>query len=303
MTSDEPTLVVCHDAGGSEVVSSWVKAKCKNSVHFLLEGPAVSIFARKLSHKPILLDREQFENIPTRYSFVLTGTSWASDLEKHVHRLCKKTNIKSAAYLDHWMEYPQRFTSNGELQLPDEIWVGDEYALRLAEKTLPGAPIRLEPNLYLTEIASEIKKATIAGERNYTGNRILYCTEPTSEVARKKSGNPMSYGYTEFSALENFIIYLKGQKRLTELRIRKHPSEPEGKYAHFLRHSNADFSVYLSESTDLTADCAWADIVAGCDSMVMAIGVFAKKKVFCCIPGGGKALSIPMPEIIQLFQP
>ena len=46
----------------------------------------------------------------------------------------------------------------------------------------------------------------------------------------------------------------------------------------------------------------WADWVVGCDSMALAIAVKAGKKVFSCIPAQGKALTIPFPQIIKLFQ-
>ena len=40
-------LIVCHDAGAAEVISSYVR-RYKVRARFVLEGPAINIFERKL---------------------------------------------------------------------------------------------------------------------------------------------------------------------------------------------------------------------------------------------------------------
>jgi hypothetical protein len=189
MTKKHPSLlVVCHDAGGSEVVSSWVKAKGWQQTAFLLEGPAIPVFERKLGYEINNLERAILEESIGQYTFVLTGTSWASDLEKIAHRRCKESGVPCAAYLDHWMEYRQRFIKNEQVILPSEIWVGDDWAYTIARKEFQEIDIKLEPNLYMEGIISEINSLSSTIPRNYHGVRVLYCTEPTSEVARKKNG-------------------------------------------------------------------------------------------------------------------
>ena len=39
--------VVCHDAGGAEIVSSWLRQQPQPKVQLVLDGPAVSIFEKK----------------------------------------------------------------------------------------------------------------------------------------------------------------------------------------------------------------------------------------------------------------
>ena len=95
--------------------------------------------------------------------FVLTGTGWASNLEREAIRMARSHRVQVAAYLDHWVNYAERFTVDGVLELPDEIWVGDEEALDLAHRTFPTTEVRLEPNQYWSEIRAELAGMGQAG--------------------------------------------------------------------------------------------------------------------------------------------
>src|ERR1039458_3348081 len=77
----ERILVVARDAGGAEVVSAWVKKHRDADYRFLLEGPAVLVFRRKLGMIAILSAAEMHLSIGA-VNFVLTGTGYGSDLEK-----------------------------------------------------------------------------------------------------------------------------------------------------------------------------------------------------------------------------
>lgn len=294
-------LVVCNDAGGAEVISSWVRKHGSNYLFtYLLEGPAVAIFKRKMQGIEIIARETAFKNF-SFYDFVLAGTGWASDLEKMAIKLAVECNISSAAYLDHWMEYRQRFELQGELFLPNEIWVGDIYAQHLVSEEFPLITVKLVPNLYLEEIAAEI----IHLNRPHLNPviSILYVSEPTSVVAKKKYGDAHYYGYSEFEALENYLEYIGAQKmREVRIRIRPHPSEPPHKYYEIIAKFRLTCDIEESNGTTLIDDCAWADWVVGCQSMAMVIGVLAHKEVYSCIPNQGNDLILPYPEIKKLFQ-
>ena len=62
---------------------------------------------------------------------VLLGSSWQSNLEKYVINQCKKMQIKTIVFIDHWVNYIERFLYNGKVSVPDEIWVSDEYAFNM----------------------------------------------------------------------------------------------------------------------------------------------------------------------------
>ena len=291
--------MVAHDAGGAEVISSWVKSQTIQQFAFLLQGPAERIFLERCGVKSLsprersILDLKHFRQ-------VLTGTSWASDLEKRFIRLALKASVPVATYLDHWTDYSGRFISSGQSVLPNEIWVGDRHAERIARHTFPGTFVRYEPNLYFKEILDQITQLQTIRPQG-KGIRILFATEPTSAVAKKRTGNPMGFGYAETEALEGYFEYLMKQATLLDtIRLRLHPSEPQGKYDGLIRKYQNHLPIEVGSGSSLAIDCGWADWVVGCDSMVMAIGVLAKKKVFCAIPPGGKPPSLPFSEIIQL---
>ena len=130
-------LVACHDAGGAEIVSSWLRRRPDaDAVPCLLEGPARAIFARKLG--PALRTVDALPSLDG-LGLVLCGSSADAPLERGVVRAARAAGVRSAVWLDHWVNYPQRFVLDGAAVLPDEVWVADEHAERLAAETLPGA--------------------------------------------------------------------------------------------------------------------------------------------------------------------
>ncbi len=293
-------LVIAHDSGGAEVVSAWVRKHPEFRFEFLLEGPALNIFQRKLGSLPVL-GKDQLDAAIARAQLVLCGSSWSSDLEKTAVRQARKKAVRTAVYLDHWVDYAERFELAGTTCLPDELWVGDTHAQTLALKHFPAHLIQLEPNLYFEEMRAEIDAAAVQEDRRGSpGLRVLYLSEPVSEYVA--AGGPDCYGSTEFQALTKFLEYLKSHNlKIERLRVRHHPSEKPGKYAELLERFASDFEIEYSTTTTLPADCAWADWIVGLASMALAIAVFARKRVSTCIAPVGLPLVPPYPEIEHLF--
>src|SRR5215207_3287681 len=106
-------LVACHDAGGAEIVSSWLRRRPDaSSVPCLLDGPARAIFERKLG--PAL---RRVDALPPLegLELVLCGSSGEADLERHVLRAARAAGVRSAVWLDHWVGYAPRFVLDGEI--------------------------------------------------------------------------------------------------------------------------------------------------------------------------------------------
>ena len=121
--------IVCHDAGGSEILSSWLSRQTEPYC-LVLAGPALSIFERKIGN--FLIDT--LESAVAKSDWVLTGTSWQSDLEIEAIKLANLQGKRSVSFLDHWVNYQQRFMRDGKVYFPDEIWVGDDSALKIAKE-------------------------------------------------------------------------------------------------------------------------------------------------------------------------
>jgi hypothetical protein len=188
---------------------------------------------------------------------------------------------------------------NGTLELPDEIWVGDQYAEALARTSFPNTIIRLVPNQYFVDTTISISEAESKISPHSSGKtRVLYVCEPRT----MKYDNPNYWGYTEYEALDGYLNSLTIQSaQIDEVRVRLHPSESPGKYDAVISKYENRFIISESVVNPLYDDCAWADWVVGCDSMAMVIGLMAKKKVFSCIPRGGRKMSLPFHEITRLF--
>ena len=92
--------VVSHDAGGAEILSSWL-CRCAEPYCLVLDGPAKEIFRKKCGSKPIIPLHEAI----TLCDWVLCGTSWQSNIERRAIALAKSEGKKVVAFLDHWVNY------------------------------------------------------------------------------------------------------------------------------------------------------------------------------------------------------
>lgn len=293
-------LVVSHDAGGAEVVSAWVK---KNSFHqyaYYLLGPAQSIFSRKLTGIKIL-DRNELDL--SRFDLVLTGTSWSSELERRMILQAKENRVKSAAYLDHWINYRERFgypAENWLEHLPDEIWCGDEYAMRISSDCgIPAQKLRFVENQYFLQIKEEAE----AYFHEVIPESILYICEPVSEHMEKEHGDEFYLGYNEFTAMDFFLnTLLSSAKRYHPITIRLHPSEMKGKYDRIVTFFESDLQIGISNDVHLYEDVQRAETVVGCESMALVVALLLNKKVFTVIPPQGVPCRLPHAEIQSFYQ-
>ncbi len=154
--SPEICLIIAHDAGGAEVLSSYVRRTGLRCL-YVLQGPARKIFERKLGN----IETLPLDEAIRQADWVLCGTSWQSELEFDAIKLARALGKRSVAFLDHWVNYRERFERKGELNLPDEIWVGDPIAAELAGKIFDLTPIRLVENPYFMDIREEVLTAPV----------------------------------------------------------------------------------------------------------------------------------------------
>lgn len=290
------TVCVCsHDAGGAEVVSSYVRQQKLDCV-YCLDGPALSIFERKLGKISVF----PVDQVISKGNWLLCGTSWQSEIEWKAIGLARSNGIRSIAFLDHWVNYEDRFLRKGQLNLPSEIWVGDPMAQTIAMRTFPSTPVKLLNNPYFLDLREEL-----ADYKNYLGvhNRntinILYVCEPIREHALFTYGNERYWGYTEEEAIRYFLnnLYVF-EKPIGRVVIRPHPSETWDKYEWVKAEFN--LSIVRGNAKSLVNEIAESDVVVGCESMALVVGLLAGKRVISCIPPLGKKISLPHPEIIQL---
>lgn len=289
------TALICHDAGGAEILSSWARLT-ENTCFLVAEGPALGIFERKCPS----IKKFSLNEAVHLCDWVLCGTGWQSSFEREGIEAGKIYKKKTVAFLDHWVNYEQRFIEGKKQILPDEIWVGDDNALRIATAIFDDIPVILQKNPYVEELLVEIKNRNIIRSTD-SGVTVLYVCEPIAEHALQEFGDERHWGYTEKDALEFFLNYSSSiDKNITKIIIRPHPSESRNKY-NWARTKNPSL-IDIGGEFALLDEILKSDIVVGCESMAMTVGLLADKKVISVIPENGHPCQLPHPEILNLSE-
>lgn len=286
--------IVAHDAGGAEILASYV-AHVRPDCVFALEGPAVKVFERRLG----CITSVPMIDAVSQADWLLAGTGWQSDIEWRAFGHARTVGKRSVAFLDHWVNFRARFVRGGRQHLPDEIWVGDEMALREARVCFPGMPIEVVPNHYFEDVRRDIAARSAAHLRRAAGLDVLFVSEPVREHGQQRFNNELRWGYTEFDALRYLLNHLDllgdPVRRVT---VRPHPAEPPDKYDWV----TAEFGAHVVPGgrRPLFDEIADSDVVAGCESMAMVVALVAGRRVVCCIPPGGRPCSLPHAQIESL---
>lgn len=271
-------LAVAHDAGGAEVLSSYLK-KCRKNLsqlYCVLAGPARKIFLKKGFKRRIICPKLGRKIIAGgKIGRLFTSTSGKSDLERGFIEAAKKRRIRTVALLDHWANYRQRFgfpLPGWRKNLPEEIWVSDRLAFKLATKYFAKHSfIRQRLNYYLADLSREY--LSLRTRRKQGECSVLFLSEPGSA------------GKERVLKLVNFLGRLRGHKCIS-LVIRLHPSEKKHDYAFLTRNMALRGGVRLILSdpykNKLIEEIKKADIVIGAGSMALMVAHILKKVNVVC---------------------
>jgi hypothetical protein len=289
-------ICVCaHDAGGAEILSSYVREH-KVTVLCALGGPAVDIFKRKLLN----YERMELSSALERADWLLCGSSWQSDLEWSAICAARKMGKRSVVFLDHWVNYRERFVRNGVENLPDEIWVGDEYAARKARDDFASTPVKMTVNPYFDELRLILKKSGVKQLRERNSIQILYVCEPIREHALRQHGDERYWNYTEEEALFFFLSNINVlSEKAPRIVLRRHPSESSYKYKNLIKLFPL-LSIAQGGVEPLINEIIASDLVVGCETMAMVVGLLAERRVVSSIPPGGRECVLPHREIEKL---
>jgi hypothetical protein len=285
--SSMPLAIVCHDAGAANLVIAMIlKGKLQNYKVFMA-GPAARLCNAALPDVAIC---DSLQSALDGVELLISGTGWESGIEHQARKLASSQEIRSVAVIDHWVNYLERFIRQDEMILPDELWVTDEYAYKIALLEFPETTIQQIPNYYAQMQLDEINSI----DNNKNNPELLYVLEPTrSDWGRCIAG--------EFQALDYFVSQLKNLNLPAEtiIRIRPHPSDPAGKYSNWIR-DNASLNFQLDETDEIAESIGRATWVAGCESFALTLALMSGRKTFCTLPPWAPPCRLPHPDLVHI---
>jgi len=278
--------IASNDAGGAELLSEYV-VRNKNKYIFFLTGPAKKIFKKKIKNLKI----SNFKNSLNKLDKVISSTGWATKNEINIIRECKKKEIKVCAYLDHWVNYKQRFIVDNKLILPDEIWVSDSLAFKIAKKEFKKKIKIKKIKNYFFEKAKNFfnKKNKLI---NSNKKKVLYLCEPIDDHKKKNF-------YTEKKCISLFFDTLGKFKKIKNITFRPHPYESNKKY-NWVKNSKK-YNIKICKKNNIFSEISKNDIVVGCNTVALYLAILAKKRVYTSVPKG-YFCSIPSKKITYLNQ-
>jgi hypothetical protein len=288
-------LVVACEAGASQILASMMLRLNVSNVRYILEGPAIGIFEKKLG---ALILESLTEDLVETCDLVITGTSLVPDLERRAIKLSQRIGVKVCSVIDHWVNYRQRFTAVGggwgDAMFPDETWVCDEQAIAAAVREgLPEEHLRKIENYYFTGLQGKTWPTE--------PGRILYVCEPVFDDVKLLTGNGNAWGYNEFELVSDFLKNLEKMDGVFKKAIvRLHPNESQDKYDALMAEYTGQIPVEISsvEIRSIEEDCSRAEVIVGVESMALVIGLHFGKKVFSCLPENiKKKCHLPHQEI------
>ncbi len=294
----KPLALACHDAGAANLVFSWMSADAGSQPDVVRDWRllAAGAAAKLLTDYdlPQVCLCQSIDELLEGAQALVSGTGWASSLEYNSIRMARRLGIYSIAVIDHWINYRARFQRDGVEILPDEIWVSDIYARKLASSEFKDIKITQMPNSYLENV---VRKVRMCERANNTSNKLLYLLEPI----RDAWGEGVVSG--EFEALNFFVKHISvlGLGESPIIRLRPHPSDSAGKYDQWISEQKGQ-NITLDNSPTLAESIAWSDAVAGCQTYAMVVALAAGKKVFSSVPPWAPSCVLPQENIIRISE-
>ena len=285
-------LVVVHDAGSAEVIAAYISKHTKhtNFVSYVA-GPAERIFRReRIPFHRIQDIKRDIIRVLKKYDnaeYVLLGTGWMTKIEFETLIEAKKIGIKTVVYLDSWTNFRKRFgypDQNWRKNIPDELWVGDKYAMSTAKRYFKNTTLRLVPNQYIRNL---VKRYRARNKFFSDPGSILFISGIVS---------------VEEELLKETLIRLSGKDSPSTLRIRFHPTDSRKRYDEIIKRYRGKVYVQKSQEDDIVEDLVRAHMVIGTESMAMAAATLVGINVISVLPVGHKRI-LPFPDIIRVRNP
>jgi ADP-heptose:LPS heptosyltransferase len=281
--------IFAHDAGGSELLLELLKASLHVGsfrIFCVNNSPCSAIIKDKKldSFETVIEPNEDF--IYTKLDsfkpdLILYSTGWQNHYEYYFLSYAKKHKLISIAFLDNWSSYKERFgypKKDWQENFPDFIAAHDRASEKLA-LSLGLKNIIVLKNYSLKKQLKEYRDLEIKQE-----DRLLFLSEPTAKVAKKRFGDENYWGFREEDVFRSVLEF----STCRDIVVRLHPSDKARVYKKLAPN------IAIS-SNKLLEDIAQAKAIVGVDSSVLYLAYLLGKKVISYIPSKRRDFYVPLP--------
>ncbi|ABB25069.1 hypothetical protein Syncc9902_0094 [Synechococcus sp. CC9902] len=286
--------IVCHDAGGANVINSWLIRQL-NAIYpvFFLSGPAKDIFFTD-SYPSV----DTIEELIASTDFILTGTGWQTKFEIEAISRCIQCDHYVISFLDHWIDYQSRFMINGRMVLPDELWVVDDYAFKLCQLNFShDVKIKQIENYYLLDCTKNLIIVDSCPEQKNDIDLLFLLENLQSYLSSRSISNSMS----EIDVLLCWISHLESSGyHISNILVRPHPSSPCFLLSKQDSDKLANYSVSVSKATSLVNDINSCDFIGGINTIALIIAAESNKPVYSILPSELNSL-LPRDKLKMLY--
>lgn len=264
--------IVSHDAGGANILNSLVKKFDNLEFNLLIDGPAKKIFDS--TNIDFIRDPSLFFN---QVDFVLFGTG-TTPYEKMLLRQAKNNQLPTAAILEHFVNFRQRFIHEGKICFPDYCFVCDEEALEVAKRDLyPYSNISICDNFYI-----DLVKRYLGDTPNINSTKVLYILENIEE----DWGSEPAWSLAFNNFYNNFFLKNENLKHII---VRPHPKDDTAVYTSLEEYKEVIFDK-MPSGVDSLREVA---IVVGVESYFLYLAKKCGYIVYSSMPKGIRDVRLP----------
>lgn len=275
-------LFVFSDPGGAKPCLSLIELN--NLSNVIAVSDRNYTFYNNFKTKVSIITHDFEELVDTfKPKLIFTGTSYTSDIERKFIKIAKDKQIKCISFIDHWTSMLNRFiNSDGKLILPDEVWVIDERAKKLAiEEGINEAKLIISENPYhdwINKWTPKISKEEFLkdiGFQDYSKRLIIYAPDPLSNINGKEI-----YGFDELSAtysISNIFESYQNELKDWKVLLKMHPNQDKLKLKKVLKDCGR--ITILPETVDTNTVIFYADVVLGFFSSFLIEASLMKKTI------------------------
>lgn len=294
-------LAFANDAGGANILAYLIKYNLQPKIDWSVAAPTASpadfIFKKILKTKKLkrLRWRKDFSFLAKHKFDLVLVTTGHGGFELKCLQAAKKQKLTTAALLDHWQNYRERFgypERGWQKNLPDHILVGDSLSWKLSKEAGFKNLLKIK-NYYLFDLLQQKDKFT---KRQTGGDNLLFLSETLVALSQ---GSGQREQHSELKILEELLTYftkLKKEYGVKKLVIRLHPGEIEKNKYNFLKKQYPTTPISIeSGRTSFFSSLQSSALVVGRDTIALFIACLLGKLTVSFNPDKIKT-TLPLPN-------